>query len=390
MTVDRWLGRQARASFPELAATDSERATAGVIRLKRHPAVRAVLTDIAELSSRRAHREDLFELWGDTGLLDEIVSISAGDLQDREAREVHAHALIQFAEVDRNPDGGLMLGVGGRPLHLDTPLHDALTSDVEDYPVLFEIERLRGGHRGPRRYDHVLLDEAQEMAPLELATIAGAVRDGGALTVVGDSGQQVDPSAWFTGWDATLAELGAPSATRLVLRQSHRCPAGILALARAVRDQTDLPDAAGITRGRFDTHAAQQEGLRAWISSEPRITTAIVTPDDHSAQRLHREIGVAMPLVLASHHRIPTTGAYVTIATRLRGLEVGRVAVPDLDAVHWPNEPSNRNALYLAVSRATRAVWMSTVDPWSPLLEPPATDPYARCTTTSDRATQIR
>jgi len=366
LTVDQWLGDEARVAFPELAAQDSERATTGVIRLKRHPAVREVLPDIAAGSHQGAHRDDLFDLWGDTRLLAEVVSVSDEDLCERDAREVHAHALVQFAEVERHADGSLMRGLGGRPLHVDTPLHDALTADVEDYPVLFELERLRGRDRRPRRYDHVVLEEAQEFAPLELATVAMALRQGSALTVVGDAGQQVDPTAWFAGWDATLTELGAPRCERIALQQSHRCPAGILRLSRSIRAGTALPDEAEVHRERFSSVEAQRQALRTWLDSQGSAA-AIVALDEPAARRLHRVLGGQIPRIGPSTRRLPRSGGFIALATQLRGLEVPRIAVPDLDDARWPRSPHARNTLYLAVTRATESVWLSCVGAWSML-----------------------
>lgn len=353
-TLDAWLGREARRVFPELSEHDSA-ADAKVIRFKRHPAVLEVLEEIGQLRDEPVQREDLFELWGDTALVHEIVDASGGDLTEAEARAVVAHASVQFTEVDRTEEGELVLGAEGLPLHAGTPVEDALTCDVEDLPILFALERLRGGRRRPRTVLHLLLDEAQEVAPLELALLGQAVRRGGSVTVVGDAGQQVDPSAWFGGWLASLEQLGIPDAVQLELVHNHRCPAAVVALAQAILAQQPLPPpGVGLQRLRSVDREALRAGLAAWIgASEPAV---VVAPDPGSAAELYRALPHGLGLSLSVERGTPLARRAVTVPERLRGLEVERVAIAELSS--WPATAAGRRALYLAVTRATRGVWL--------------------------------
>ncbi|MBX2799787.1 MAG: AAA family ATPase [Myxococcales bacterium] len=380
--LDAWLGAEARRAFPGLSERDSEHAPPGVLRFKRHPAVSVVLDEVAELQSAPVDRDDLFELWGDPRLLADVVDESSGDLSRGDASQVEEHTAVQFAEVDRFEDGSLMLAMGDVPFHDGTPLHDALTSDVEDYPVLFALDRLRGGRRAPRRFDHVVVDEAQEFAPLELALIGRAVRRGGSLTVVGDAGQQVDPTAWFADWEATLTALGHGDVRRLQMAQSHRCPQGVVQLARALRQRQPVGrPGTGVRQRRFDTHDSQVDALVAWARASPEArTTAVVTPDPEAARRWIRQLPSELGARLVLDRSAQVRGLVVTTVGRVRGLELDRVAVPDLSKEAWADNPSERNALYVAVTRATQEVWLSTASSdWSALLG----------STQADRAPQV-
>ena len=368
-TLDQWLGREARRAFRGLHDRDSEDATPGVLRLKRHPAVARVLEDLAELCPGRTCRDDLFELWGDTRLLSDILENAPGALTQRDADEVHAHAAVQFAELDRYEDGSIMLGMGGIPAHEGTPLHDALTLDVEDYPVLFALDRAKGGPARPRRFDHVVIDEAQELAPLELTLMGRAARH--AVTVVGDARQQVDPTAWFEGWDQSLQALGYPRAVRIELRHSHRCPEPVMALARAISERHRVPAPAGpvhfVQSDDADAHLA---ALVRWAETPRRKgeVTAIVAASPQRADRLTQRLPAALRAVRMDRERVPRSGVVVTTVDRVRGLELAHVAVPELDPETWPASAQTRSALYVAVTRAVRSVWLGTAGAWSPLL----------------------
>src|SRR6185503_9138349 len=103
--------------------------------------------------------------------------------------------------------------VDGRPLDEGTPTQDAGSIDTEDYAVLFELDRLKAGQRSrvaiaPPLYDCLLLDEAQELAPLELALIGRSLAPTGCLIVAGDADQQTDPTVCFSSWEQSMQELG--------------------------------------------------------------------------------------------------------------------------------------------------------------------------------------
>lgn len=357
-TLDGWLGRVARHAFRGLAERDSEEATAGVIRLKRHPAVRTALPDVAELSDEPIGRDDLLELWGDTSLLLDVVDASEGALREADAHQVGAHAAVQFAELDRNADGSVVLGMCGIPIHEGTPLHDATTCDVEDVPILFALDRLRGGRAAPKPISHLLLDEAQELAPMELELLGRALGRGGSVTVIGDERQQVDPTAWFAGWEAALGELGVRGAERVHLTTSHRCPPAVLRAARALLEgEVPLPGA-GVERATSASRAEHVAALARWVAGGAGVT-AIVAADPEGARELHAELPRSLGAQLAVAGVPPVAGRFVTDPRRLHGLEVERVAV-DLGRA-WPQTGTGRRALYVAVTRARQQVWLGAV-----------------------------
>ncbi len=70
--------------------------------------------------------------------------------------------------------GARRVAVDQRAIDEGTASGDAETLDVEDYVVLFELDRMRASAAlalptRPRAYDCLVIDEALELAPLELA-----------------------------------------------------------------------------------------------------------------------------------------------------------------------------------------------------------------------------
>jgi len=98
--------------------------------------------------------------------------------------EVLEHTHVQFSSTAEQEfahvDADRLETLDGRALDDGTPMEDAGTLDTEDYAVLFELDRLRAERAGerpvePRSYDCLVLDEAQEFAPLELALMGRAL-----------------------------------------------------------------------------------------------------------------------------------------------------------------------------------------------------------------------
>ena len=86
---------------------------------------------------------------------------------------------------------------------------------------------------GFRRFGHVVVDEAQNLTPMELRMTVRRAR-GQSLTILGDLSQRT-ADAGVSSWDAVL-ERGRRRATHAVseLRISYRVPNEFLALAGAL------------------------------------------------------------------------------------------------------------------------------------------------------------
>ena len=324
-----WLRQRAeRAVGGRLSP--GEEVPARVDVAKRHP----VMGEVAEMvASQELHRGWLHELWGDRWLMDEARMLAGGDLSADDLEAVQAYAEVQHAELPRDGRGEVVRGMDG-PVHRGTPLHDAETVDRGDLGVLLHQAQLAG--RRLQRWHHVVVDEVQELSPLELGAAVAAACPDGSLTLVGDAGQQLDPGAWFRGW-AELPWTAARPLVRKVLRHAHRCPADVLAVAEAVRDGRSVP-----RRGRW-SRWADEAARRASLADLPR-GAVVVASDGARARRLARQLGRA-----------------VVTPDELRGREVPWVVLPELSEAGWPDTARSRRALYVAMTRATGGLWCGAV-----------------------------
>jgi len=402
---ERWAGAQARAVFPDLPERESQDATAGVIRFKRDPALRLALGTLAEVRRTRApaatvpkrtsrarkalaRRKDLLHLFGDRSLVASVMARSLQPLGAHVLGEVLEHTRVQFSrtteqEFSHVVDKQRLRAVDGRPLDEGTPTQDAGSIDTEDYAVLFELDRLKAGQRSrvaiaPPLYDCLLLDEAQELAPLELALIGRSLAPTGCLIVAGDADQQTDPTVCFSSWEQSMQELGCAEYERVVLPVSYRCPPQVVSIARRLIGGSPPPEP--VTPAPF-VHALNECHLASWLIDEleqltrrdPTASVALICRVPSTARRLHaalRERNLGR-LVLDGEFLF-RSGVNVTELDQVKGLEFDYVIVPDASPATYPDTPEAHRALYVAVTRTRHQLLLGAVAGQSPLLALPS------------------
>ncbi|MEU4465397.1 AAA family ATPase [Streptomyces sp. NPDC024017] len=104
-----------------------------------------------------------------------------------------------------------------------------------DLVLLDEVAGLIGH---PEGYGHVVVDEAQDLSPMECRAIARRARFG-SLTVLGDLAQGTTPWA-ARSWRTVLAHLGKPDATVVALTTGFRVPQAVVGLANRLLERLDV------------------------------------------------------------------------------------------------------------------------------------------------------
>ena len=391
LTFDRFARRQARRAFADVPRGESRDATPATVRLKRDPGLAAALNELAKrapglvdddedalpVETRAlAVRGDLQHLFGDGTLIARVIEASNGRIPGHAAAEILEHTRVQFSLTSEKTlshvNADRLVTLDRRSLDMGTPEGDAGTIDSEDYAVLFELDRLRAARRGvratrPRPYECLVIDEAQEMAPIELALLGRSLARGGSLVVAGDADQQLDETACFAGWDATMRALGAEDHERFVLDVGYRCPPEVVALARRVLSESSPSPLAGAQVHGFVSDTALVTWLAARFEaiteSDPRATIAVIVRTPLAARRLAERLRAHLPvrLVWGGDFRF-APGIDVTTVDQVRGLEFDHVVVPDATTGVYGRDAASRRALYIAVTRARRTVTLGAAE----------------------------
>jgi DNA helicase IV len=155
-----------------------------------------------------------------------------------------------------------------------------------DVALLDEAHALVG--EPARTYDHVIVDEAQDLSPMQLRMIARRAREG-ALTILGDVAQGTGAVA-YESWDDVLPHLprGADAAVE-ELRHAYRVPREIMDLALPLLDTIapglERPLAYRVGGGaprirRVDEDALLREAYREAAGLAREGLVALVVPDE--------------------------------------------------------------------------------------------------------------
>jgi DNA helicase IV len=215
----------------------------------------------------------------------------------------------------------------------------------------------------PRTYGHIVVDEAQDLSPMQLRMVARRSLSG-SVTVVGDIGQATGPWA-ADNWDSVTTHLPRLRPARQVeLSVSYRTPAEVMEVAsrvlKAAAPALKPPTAVRHTgvdpiflETRPEDLAAQVAATAAELSAELHPgTVAVLSPAS-----LVAELALALDAagVRATDPRRDGLGAPVSLlpVDMANGLEFDAAIVVEPAAV-VDESPQGLRRLYVALTRPTR------------------------------------
>ncbi len=275
-----------------------------------------------------------------------------------------------------------------------------VTWSFQDVPILDEARALLGYRPGHREedavltYGHIVVDEAQDLSPMELRMIARRSLNG-SMTVVGDIAQATGSWA-HDDWESVLEGLPDRRPPRRVeLTLGYRIPAPAMALANrvlpfaspgavppsTVRTAGDEPRivACGAAAAMGDPAAAGRnvsalgETLAEVIAQERdevgEGNVAVILPDS-----LHEPLRVELAsrsVVFGGPGRSGLEQQVTLVPVRLvKGLEVDAAVVVEPARI-VAEECQGVRSLYVALTRATRRVTVVHAEPLPEVLAQP-------------------
>ncbi|MFJ1732509.1 HelD family protein [Streptomyces sp. NPDC088254] len=217
------------------------------------------------------------------------------------------------------------------------------------------LDEIAGLIERPQGYGHVVVDEAQDLSPMECRAIARRAPSG-ALTVLGDLAQGTTPWAART-WPELLAHLGRPDAAVVALTTGFRVPTAVLALANRLlaRLDTGVPPGRSLRRDGELRIRRAHGGLTAEVVAAVRDALAhegsvgVVTPAA-DASRIRQAL-TAAGIPLAADPADQAARVTVIPATEVKGLEYDHVVAVEPAAIAEAEE-RGLNRLYVVLTRA--------------------------------------
>ncbi|MFE3685009.1 HelD family protein [Streptomyces sp. NPDC059095] len=217
---------------------------------------------------------------------------------------------------------------------------------------LILLDEVSGLIEHPEGYGHIVVDEAQDLSPMQCRAIARRAVFG-SLTVLGDLAQGT--TAWAArDWPTQLAHLGKPDAVVVPLTTGFRVPAAIVELANRLLPALDvdvLPGQSLRRDGRLSRRpVAQPAGLAAAVVDAVRA--ALGREGSVGVIAADRDVA-ALSEALASAGIDTATGARVALlpATLAKGLEYDHVVAVEPAGIA-ASEDRGLHRLYVVLTRA--------------------------------------
>ncbi len=230
---------------------------------------------------------------------------------------------------------------------------------IDDVPLLDAADFLLNGPQ--RMYAYIVIDEAQDLSPMQLLSIARRSRNGW-MTVLGDLAQATSPAA-LGSWNEVADHLYRADvpANLAELRLGYRLPTEVhevaLRLLREIAPGLATPTAVRPSGNSVLVDRAEQGNVPAAIVSRVRSLLGTGLIGIITAEAVRDKVTAALDadgLFWAPELQAATAPIVVMSAERAKGLEFDNVVVvepADIIADHGDN---GMRALFVALTRCTQ------------------------------------
>jgi DNA helicase II / ATP-dependent DNA helicase PcrA len=249
-------------------------------------------------------------------------------------------------------------------------LHQALPSNRTGLDIL-ELAGVYllfayAGQIIPESLDHVVIDEAQDLSPLQLNILARMAK--GSITILGDIAQGIHGYRGLRSWDdAESAVAGiSPSVTRANVLRSYRSTPAITrfnneilrrvyknaAVFAEVFERTDEPVQYQTLLNIEQMFERTKQDVTTWQSQGKSI--AVITRTNEQAEEMTRNLRrFQIPTQLLEEGSVPQAKQVLVSSVALcKGLEFEAVAVLFADNTNYQQVQYEGRLLYVACSRA--------------------------------------
>jgi len=276
-------------------------------------------------------------------------------------------------------------GAGGG--YYDDEPDERAVLDPEDDPLLLRAYQLvcgplTGRKGGTVRYEHLFVDEAQDLAPVDLAVLIDLVGDNRCITLAGDTSQRLKVDSGFDDWRVVLGDLNLSHVEIEPLRIAYRSTREVMEVARSVLGplaEQDPPMAprsgAPVEHHHFPGPGAAVAflagSLRPLFIKEPRATVAILARYPEQADAYYDALAMAdVPKLtrVRNYNFSFRPGVEITEIRQVKGLEYDYVILVDVNVSTYPAEDEARYQLHIGATRAAHQLWLISTGPPSELI----------------------
>lgn len=251
--------------------------------------------------------------------------------------------------------GTTAIDVGRRP-----------TVEVEDLAGLVYLHLRLHGTAATDTFDHVVIDEAQDFSPLQIAVLKRYCPSG-SFTILGDLAQSIHMYQGITDWNRFMRQFPAEQVAFYALDVSYRSTMEIIEFANDILRQFPgfIPARPVFRSGQpVVTQQVPPKRRLSVVAASVRAhlphanTIAVVCRTDTDAAEVHAALlqdGIAAHLIAGDQERY-AGGVSVLPVYLTKGLEFDVVLILDVDDSNYQATVEHAKLLYVGCSRALHAL----------------------------------
>jgi len=252
--------------------------------------------------------------------------------------------------------------------------------DPHDPALLLNLWIARAGdlitiEKKPLRYDHIAVDEAQDLSAVEMRPLLIATGKSQSMTLAGDIVQKVVFDNGFEQWEELLQQLGARGVEVEPFQLSYRSTEQVVQFAREVlgplapkEEPKAVRSGAEVDVFAFDEVGEEvaflADALRALMGREPNANVAVLTRYPERAQffaKMLKDSEVPrLRLVTDGDEFSFMPGVDVTHIAKVKGLEYDYVVLVEATQPMYPEEDAARHLMHIGATRAAHQLWVTT------------------------------
>ncbi|TVY10059.1 HelD family protein [Paenibacillus cremeus] len=253
---------------------------------------------------------------------------------------------------------------------------------TEDLAPLLHIRQRFVGIHGELRFDHTVIDEAQDFSPFQVAVLALHTKNG-SFSILGDLSQGIHAYQGVQDWNELLSMFAEDSRGYFTLNRSYRSTMEIIYFANEVlKHGFAEPPApavpvfrsgepvALVQAGGAALAARIAEAVAAHRSREGAGTLAVLARTEERCRKLHAELAAAgceANLIVPGQQQY-RGGVSIVPVYMAKGLEFDTVFLIDVDPDHYTATPQDAKLLYVGCTRALHELKLFYSDQPSPLI----------------------
>jgi DNA helicase-2/ATP-dependent DNA helicase PcrA len=253
----------------------------------------------------------------------------------------------------------------------------------EDLPPLLYIHYLLNGNEGISRFDHVVIDEAQDFSPFQIAVLDLYVR-GHSFTILGDLSQGIHAYKGVHGWEEMQSLFDPEHTAYHALTRSYRSTMEIIEFANGILStgvnspllavpvfRSGNPvrvigyGDAGRSIGHklpenTDTRLQDVSAALSALSGREYRTVAVLTRSLREAIELHEVLAQYFDDIhLIDGSMTQYQGGLSVLPVYLsKGLEFDAVILVDTDRDHYGDAAWDAKLMYVGCTRALHELWL--------------------------------